>query len=192
MSSTLTQCSIAIDSICVKAANSLQLFVFVRADISVYRSRPESTHGFMDASVSAFDPVASQEPIFPKSLLLIRPLFSAYDLNTVAAAAQTRVPVPVGLDLDAWIVPPSKDLDAELVPAQTMDEDSRPVRSKGKGKGKAKATNGATKKGEKKTKKGERTVHTLVEVPVETPEERAERERVSCRAALRSARSRLI
>ncbi|ETW86760.1 hypothetical protein HETIRDRAFT_166278 [Heterobasidion irregulare TC 32-1] len=162
-----------------RAANSLQLFVFVRADISVYRPRPESTHGFTDVSVSAFDPVASQEPIFPKSLLLIRPLFSSYDLNTVAAAAQTRVPVPVGLDLDAWIVPPSKDLDAELVPAQTIDEDSRPVRSKGKGKGKAKAkaTNGATKKGEKKAKKGERTVHTLVEVPVETSEERAERER---------------
>jgi len=43
---------------------------------------------------------------FPKSLLLIDPLFSVYDLNPVASSAQASVAVPDGVDLDAWFVSP--------------------------------------------------------------------------------------
>ncbi|THH19000.1 hypothetical protein EW146_g2089 [Bondarzewia mesenterica] len=170
-----------------RAANALQLFTFVRADISAYRPKTESDYRFTEASTS-FDATQGQEPEFPKSLLLIRPLFSAYDLNPVAAAAQSHVPVPEGLVLEEWIVPPPKDPVAEHEVSETLDEEDRPAK-KNKGKGKAKTTNGAKINGDKKKKKkaGERAVLTPVEKAVETPEERAERER---QRALRLERQR--
>ncbi|KAG9012942.1 AP-3 complex subunit delta [Tulasnella sp. JGI-2019a] len=45
------------------------------------------------------------EPQFPKSLRLIEPLFSTYELNAVAPEAQTRVRLPSGQILDLVIVP---------------------------------------------------------------------------------------
>jgi len=57
---------------------------------------------------------------FPKSLYLIQPLFSAYELNPVASHAQTSVPIPDGLDLDAWIVPPPRE--PVLSPEKTTSE----------------------------------------------------------------------
>jgi AP-3 complex subunit delta-1 len=109
---------------------------------------------------------------YPKSLYLIQPLFSSYELNPVASNAQASVPIPDGLDLDAWIVPPPKEL---VPPAEEVVVEKR--RSK-KGKEKEKEVNG--KKLGKTSSKKPREVELLrdgdvltpVDVDVETPEER--------------------
>ncbi|KAK0209103.1 adaptin N terminal region-domain-containing protein [Desarmillaria ectypa] len=146
-----------------RAANTLQLFRFIQADLDSHHPVQETSFG--EAS-SSFDPIA--EPRFPKSLYLIQPLFSVYQLNPVGAAAQESVPVPEGLDLDAWIVPP---------PPKTSDElNSKVKKSK---KGKEKETNGA-KSSKKKRKGDDRLLYEDVLTPTiveETVEERAERER---------------
>ena len=118
--------------------------------------------------ISSFDPAA--ELAFPKSLYLIWPLVSSYELGPVAPAAQASVPVPEGLDLDAWIVPAMQE------PADDAIEKSKKSR-----KGKEKETSNRTRaKGSKKKRKEDSNVEELVpEAPEETAEERAERERVS-------------
>jgi len=114
------------------------------------------------------------EPEYPKSLYLIHPLVSAYPLNPVASAAQANVPIPEGLDLDKWIVPPPKN-----VLSTPATEEERGRRSKKK-KGKKKETNGKAK--EKPTDKLLQE-DALTPAP-ETEEEQAERERVSSFASL--------
>ncbi|KIJ66444.1 hypothetical protein HYDPIDRAFT_87029 [Hydnomerulius pinastri MD-312] len=152
-----------------RAANILQLFIFIKRDLAAHRSRGEN--GFADSSSSLFDPVA--EPSFPKSLYLIHPLFSSYELNPVASAAQASVPVPDGLDLDAWIVPSMQD--------SLVDDDDeageRKVKKSKKGKEKE-STNRTKAKGGKKKRKEEASPEDFVpQEPEETAEERAERER---------------
>jgi len=122
---------------------------------------------------SSFDPVA--EPSFPKSLYLIRPLVSTYELGPVAPAAQASVPVPEGLDLDAWIVSAMQE---PLVDDESHQVEKRVKKSK---KGKEKETLNQTKaKGGKKKRKEDSTMEALLpQDPEETAEERAERERVS-------------
>ena len=133
----------------------------------------DSFSSFQDAGSSSFDPIA--EPHFPKSLYLIRPLFTAHDLNPVALTAQASVPIPEGLDLDAWIVPSEQ----EHILEEEGDEGVRKVK-KGK-KGKGKETNGAKVKNGKRRYKDDEMMGspTPPEPEVETPEEREERERVS-------------
>lgn len=161
----------------LQAANTLQLFAFIQRDISIFKSRPEKAAHGDDEDTSSFDPIA--EPHFPKSLYLIRPLFNSHELNPVARAAQTSVPVPEGLDLDAWIVPSQQHRQEEL-------EDAAAKVKKNK-KGKGKETNGT--KSAKSGKRRQREEYSPdrylpVEPDVETAEERAERERVSCRALI--------
>lgn len=103
---------------------------------------------------------SSSEPEFPKSFYLISPLTSAYDLNPVAPEAQASVPIPEGLNLDMWIIPPP----TEEVAADGTGKKKK--KSKGKEKEKEKTEYGKVQK-EKE----------LMGVE-ETPEERAERERV--------------
>jgi len=111
-------------------------------------------------------------------LYLIGPLFTIYELNPVALTAQASVPVPEGLDLDAWIVPPPKDVVANGW-ADDGDEAGRRQTKKSK-KGKGKEVNGAKAKSTKKKLKaeGDGVVLTPAEPDVETVDERAERERV--------------
>ncbi|KAK0466157.1 adaptin N terminal region-domain-containing protein [Desarmillaria tabescens] len=145
-----------------RAANTIQLFRFIQADLDSHHPIPETSFG--EAS-SSFDPIA--EPRFPKSLYLIQPLFSTYQLNPVGTAAQESVPVPEGLDLDAWIVPP---------PPKPNDELNGKVRKSKKGK--EKETNGARSK--KKRREGDGLLYEDVLTPAvieETAEDRAERER---------------
>ena len=115
-----------------------------------------------------------EEPRFPKSLYLIHPLFSGYDLNPVGINAQASVAIPEGLDLDSWIVPPPR----EAVPHNIDDEkggSGKKVRSK-KGKGKD-AVPAATNKKNKGKENGYHT--TLISADSEeTHEERAQRETV--------------
>ncbi|KAL4070486.1 adaptin N terminal region-domain-containing protein [Scleroderma citrinum] len=160
-----------------RAANILQLFTFIKRDLATYY--PKSDSAFTDTSsfIVDFDaPSISSGPSFPKSLYLIHPLCSAYELNPVASAAQTSVPVPDGLDLDAWIVPSMQ------APLPDEDEGTGEVvgekKTKKSKKGKEKESVGRTKsKGTKKQKEDEGTEELIPQEEIETPEEIVERER---------------
>ncbi|GLB43563.1 putative part of the AP-3 complex, an adaptor-related complex which is not clathrin-associated [Lyophyllum shimeji] len=150
-----------------RAANSLQLFRFIQADLEAHRPKPPTTPGFAtpDLDISA-------EPRFPKSLYLIQPLSATYELNPVATNAQASVPTPEGLDLDAWIVPPPR----EAVPEEPAE---RKVKKGKKGKAKEGAE-GKIKRSKKKQQQDEMVygdVLTPAEPEVETPEEIAARAR---------------
>jgi AP-3 complex subunit delta-1 len=149
----------------------LQLFNFIRADLASHRP-PE-------AELTAILPVdeINRNPVYPKSLLLINPLFSVYELNTVNVAAQDSVPVPESLDLDAWIVPPPREFtlpDAAATDDTQVDE-RRATRKKPKSKGKGKGK----ERGSKAELHGPETNFIPSLGPSETEEERAEREKAS-------------
>lgn len=159
-----------------RAANILQLFTFIKRDLATHR--PKSDSVFADTSstsLTVFDAPPIGSPSFPKSLYLIHPLCSAYELNPVASVAQTSVPIPDGLDLDAWIVPSMQ------VPLPDEDEGAGEVASEKKvkksKKGKEKESAGRSKsKGTKKRKEDEGIEELIAQEEVETPEEMAERE----------------
>ncbi|KAF8627249.1 hypothetical protein AX15_004456 [Amanita polypyramis BW_CC] len=157
-----------------RAANVLQLLRFIEADLNSFHPYNPS----LDSSDgSAGDFITQTEPHFPKSLYLIKPLSGTYSLNPVANMAQASVPVPEGLDLDTWIVPPPKE--------STMDElveptDRKKKGKKTKGKGKETTNDKSDKKSGKKKRKDEESgliVLSPAEPEIETAEERAERER---------------
>ena len=153
----------------VKAANTLQLFTFVRADLSSFKPKPKPTGPAYEIDTGGFTDIpAPSEPDFPKSLYLIAPLTTVYDLNPVAPEAQASVPVPDGLNLDMWFIPPPKEAEAAAV--------SNGVVKKKKGKGKEKAENGTSTV--KVKKKKEKVEFAMQDVVQETSEEKAERERV--------------
>ncbi|KAH7930472.1 Adaptor protein complex AP-3 delta subunit [Leucogyrophana mollusca] len=155
-----------------RAANILQLFTFIKRDLAAYR--PKSGSGYADVGASSFDPVS--EPSYPKSLYLIRPLFSSYELNPVASAAQASVPVPEGLDLDAWIVPSMQESIVNAHSEDTDDPAERRTRKSKKGKEKEGASRSKAKSGKKKRDDDPKEVLTPP-VEVETAEEKAEREK---------------
>lgn len=93
---------------------------------------------------------------------------SAYPLNPVASAAQANVPIPEGLDLDKWIVPPPRN----AIPTPGAGDEERGRRPKKKGK--QKEANGKLK-GKSTTKPLQEDV--LTPAP-ETEEDNAVRERV--------------
>ncbi|KAF8488683.1 adaptin N terminal region-domain-containing protein [Gautieria morchelliformis] len=179
-----------------RAANTLQLFAFLRADLATFKPPPPTqpppppefdagfANGFSDppaaAEAESSSASLSLEPRFPKSLFLIRPLCAAYELNPVAREAQASVPVPDGLDLDAWIVPPPREDALETATTGGATNGAAVKKKKGKGKGKERAEKGA---GKVKGGRGEREKENagagaLVDVqPEETPDEKAARER---------------
>ena len=150
---------------------------FVRADISVFQPRPESNGiDYSEAGLSNFGMDTLSEPRFPKSLFLVQPLFATYELNPVAVNAQESVPVPEGLDLNAWIVSPPAD---EVVGEVSDAEDTLTVHKvkKGKkGKGREPASGKTKRKKHKDSVDDGRDV--LAPSVAETEEEKAERERV--------------
>ncbi|PIL31329.1 hypothetical protein GSI_06027 [Ganoderma sinense ZZ0214-1] len=177
-----------------RAAELLQLFTFVRADLSSYKPQPRNNipaygessmslngEGFGEPS-SVVTPSPSSEPHFPKSLYLIKPLFGAYELNAVALSAQASVPVPDGLDLDAWIVPFREE--PSLVPGDAADEALEGKKgkkgkrkeggSKSKRKGKSRALDDVEDGGDRSV---DGNGYGAAPQPIETEEERAERER---------------
>ena len=143
----------------------LQLFRLIEADLDNFRPRDSSLDLPDEVTASGF--AGSTEPHFPKSLYLIQPLATAYPLNPVASTAQASVPIPEGLDLDAWIVPPPKD--------EELGESTDRKKSK---KGKEKEGSRSRKSGKKKQRPENEVTLTPAEPEVETPDERAERERV--------------
>jgi AP-3 complex subunit delta-1 len=152
----------------------LQLFTFIQADLRTHKPSSRSAPGAL-ASGFEDNPESKDEPTFPKSLFLLQPLFTAYELNPVAEHAQASVPVPDGLSLDVWIVPPPPSAEPQQV------EDDTPAERKAKKtkKGKDKDLNGVKGKEGKKKKRYDGMEDALT-VPDETSEEQAERERVSC------------
>ncbi|EIN14349.1 Adaptor protein complex AP-3 delta subunit [Punctularia strigosozonata HHB-11173 SS5] len=160
-----------------RAANIYQLLAFVRADLASYRIRPQEGFGAPEPSISA-DDATSGEPRFPKSLMLIGPLFSSYELNPVAPEAQASVPVPGGLDLDAWFVPPPRKEEHD---AQGEDEAEigTKVKKVKKSKGKGKEREGTSTRSVKKKRRidAHGDVLTPAEPEVLTADEQAEMER---------------
>lgn len=102
----------------------------------------------------------------------MQPLFTAFDLNPVASSAQECVPVPEGLDLTAWIIPPPKE-EIIVIQDEELTGETKPKKTK-KGKGK---DIGTKSKGKKRKETAGSVENTLTD-PVETEEEKAERERV--------------
>ncbi|KAG7099933.1 hypothetical protein E1B28_001726 [Marasmius oreades] len=150
-----------------RAANTVQLFSFIQADLNNHRPRHDALAG------TTLDPM--EEPSFPKSLFLIQPLFSSYELNPVAQTAQASVPVPEGLDLDAWFVSPSVVVETKF----EKDESKTKKSKKGKGKevnGGRKAKSGSKRREEDENSNG--IVLTPMTAEIETEEEKAERERL--------------
>ena len=86
----------------------------------------------------------------------------------MAKAAQASVPVPEGLDLDAWIVHPPEDSVQDVAESTDLKKKSK--------KGKGKDTSGEKKNSKKKRKDDDELI--ALEPEVETAEDRAERERV--------------
>jgi AP-3 complex subunit delta len=150
----------------------MQLFTFIRADLASFRSE-DPTAGLLVND-------ANQHPAYPKSMLLINPLFSNYQLNSVNIAAQDSIPVPEILDLDAWIVPPPKEFStADAATANDTQQGERPltkkkVKGKGKEKGKGKDSKVLTTK-----PLGTQPDHSPSPGPSETEEEKIEREKAS-------------
>ncbi|KAJ4476579.1 adaptin N terminal region-domain-containing protein [Lentinula aciculospora] len=163
-----------------RAANTLQLFKFILADLSAYRPRPIE-NPFDESSSSFANSDSISDPRFPKSLVLIQPLFSSYELNPVALNAQESVPIPEGLDLDAWIVPPPPEPSALV---ENGEKKGKKKTKKEKGKD---GVSGSGHKGKKKPQEENGNGHGYNENPlvilapqepeVETEEQRVERER---------------
>ena len=146
---------------------------FVKTDLSTFRPKTDTGFDYGEAGASNFGAETATEPRFPKSLYLVRPLFTSYDLNPVAASAQESVPIPEGLDLDSWIIPPPRDEVAVPIQEDTEAAEALPKKSK-KGKGKDVA---GKAKGKKKKTVADDGPETLAGPP-ETEEEKVERERV--------------
>ena len=119
-------------------------------------------------------PSRSDELRFPKSLYLIQPLFTPYELNPVAATAQASVVPPEGLNLDAWFVEPPPDVTSYV----QADDDAVVVKTRKIKKGKAKdLVSNANLSGKKTSKNGDVALITM-ESDFETPEEIAQRDKV--------------
>ena len=161
-----------------QAANTLQLFNFISADINSFLPNMRvASSSPLPGSSSQLDgpPSRSDELRFPKSLYLIQPLVTPYELNPVAATAQASVVPPEGLNLDAWFVEPPSE-----VASFTQAEDADVVKTKKMKKGKAKdLVSNANLSGKKTSKNGDgAALINTMESDLETPEEIAQRDKV--------------
>jgi AP-3 complex subunit delta len=160
-----------------QAANTLQLFNFISADINSFLPNMRVVSSSpLPGSSSQLDgpPSRSDELRFPKSLYLIQPLVTPYELNPVAATAQASVVPPEGLNLDAWFVEPPPE-----VTSYVQADDADVVKTKKTKKGKAKdLVPNANLSGKKTLKNGDGVLINTMESDLETPEEIAQRDEV--------------
>jgi len=154
----------------------LELCTLISADLNSYRPRADVISPGPIAGPSSFgsEVTPSEEPRFPKSLYLIQPLFSGYELNPVGTNAQASVAIPEGLDLDSWIVSP---------PLETVSHnvDDKEDGSKKKARGKKMKGKDVGSSITSKKKKGNESHERIMLIPIdseETPEERIQREKV--------------
>lgn len=162
--------SIYLTNIIKKAANVRQLCNFIIADLNNHHPKFLTPAYPAAGSSGSLDETPISEDIsFPKSLFLIYPLFSTYELNPVASHAQASVPVPAGLDLDAWVVPPPQE---PVAPTEETSEKKKKSK-KGKETGNGKKSKASSKKKLKQVELlQDGDVLTPVDPDVETPEER--------------------
>lgn len=99
-------------------------------------------------------------------------------MNPVGLTAQINIPVPEGLDLDEWIVPPPKT-------EKELGTENRPKTKKSK-KAKEKDSDGSKVKGPKKKHREPEAEASTPPAEELTVEDMAERERV-CRVSLFSS-----
>lgn len=156
----------------------MQLFVLIEADLGSFKplsQAPEYLYEDDASNVFARDSVNSTGDLrFPRSLLLVRPLHTAYELRPVGPEVQRQIKPPPGLDLDSWIVPPPK----KAVLARAIDEEGVTIKKKKK-KGKEKTITEGHETPVKKKKKGGATTPDVKKYSdALTPEETAELERV--------------
>lgn len=151
-----------------QASIALELFNLISADLNSYQPiRP--SYPFPGSSSELEDSHLSDKLAFPKSLYLLEPLFSSYEMNPVASGAQSSVPVPEDLDLDAWFVPPPQESSSI-----TFVEDAEVAGGKSKKgkKGKGKDV-GSSANGRKMKHKRNEDLLTPTESDHETLEEKA-------------------
>lgn len=156
-----------------QAANTLQLFAFVHADLSSYnptKKAPQPVapadleNGFVDGPSST----APAELNYPKSLYILQPLFATYALNPVATEAQASIAAPDGLDIDAWIIPKAKPMPIVIRGEFEGDEKKRKKKSK---KGKERDEGGSGKARKKSSKKKEKVGEEEAEMTLEEQKE---------------------
>ena len=157
-----------------QAANTLQLFNFISADINSYlpNMRVAASSSFSGSS-SHLDEPPSDELRFPKSLYLIQPLVTPYELNPVATTAQANVVPPEGLNLDAWFVEPPSEVTSHV----QADADVGKTKRTKKGKAKDLVFN-ANLSGKMASKNEDGVLINTTESDVETPEDIAQRDKV--------------
>jgi len=179
-----------------RAFELVQLLNFIDADLRNHQP-PKSSDTEIDVPAveggfeadDADNKDADTNPPYPKSLFLLQPLFTAYELNAVAPQAQYAVPIPEGLDLDRDFVPGGgfpADLDRDEMEEGSEEEDQQQGAfdlGTGGGKGmeelrrvlrEQEREDKERRKGKKSKGKGKK-----VEGEVASPEERADKERVS-------------
>lgn len=85
------------------------LFRLIEVDLDSYcAKRKKSEAGVEDSNKVTEKPIDEEGVDKPRSLHLLSPLFFGHALGPVAKKAQAKVGVPLGLDLENWIVEPSK------------------------------------------------------------------------------------
>ncbi|KAK0524023.1 AP-3 complex subunit delta [Tilletia horrida] len=96
-----------------RATQFLQMFQFLQRDVKATLVAADSRQGEQGAESQIDGESSSAEKTLepttiaaPRSLHLLSPLFFGHALGPVAEKAQSKVPVPPGLDLYAWIVEP--------------------------------------------------------------------------------------
>ncbi|RUS21844.1 adaptin N terminal region-domain-containing protein [Endogone sp. FLAS-F59071] len=101
----------------------------------------------------------------PAILSALPALFFAYELNPVAPKAQKKVPVPEGLDLDAWINDPlpesGEESEAEDVSFGHVYETEETPRRRGKGRKKGRKAKGELDSEEEDERKERRRAERL-------------------------------
>lgn len=185
-----------------QACQFVQLFEMIKVDIHKNPPRPTSSPSNVIEMPNAFaedsgpnsdhDDAPSKEPDYPKSLYLLQPLFTAYELNSIGYKAQERVSLPEGLDLDKPCVSPHLLVPPPLLELGLSDEESESDHDLGMGGSEhMEALRDAIKKDEqnknkkkKKTNKGMKPDGTF-----ETREERAAVSRIYSPLLLNCQRS---
>ncbi|KAJ9123949.1 hypothetical protein QFC22_000740 [Naganishia vaughanmartiniae] len=131
-----------------RAVNFLQLFRLLEADLSSskpptghahpsqqsYKAEPAFENAFAEESPTTDSQNSEvEQPNYPKSLFLLRPLFTGYEINSIGYKAQDSVKLPNDLDLDATLVDwkPEDNLDLDFPDA--MDEEVESAMGQGGG-----------------------------------------------------------
>lgn len=112
----------------------LELFLSAFDAFKAAQPRPAPASQSSDGEWGS-EPTETEQPDRSPAAILSNVFVGAYELNPVNAKAQSLVGLPEGLDLDAWIVPPSSSADdterggASSTKADDVDEYGRPRRT---------------------------------------------------------------